>query len=81
MDGFEEAFLLVVEHRDRTTEGRMEINARLEKLERENRWMKKIGIVATVVLSTLIIGGQAKTNKVVEANEFRLVDASRKVRA
>src|SRR6266576_2526528 len=59
----------------------MDINARVEKLERENRRMKKIGIVAAVVVSTLIIGGQAKTNKVVEANEFRLLDASRKVRA
>jgi len=40
----------------------MDINARVEKLERENRRMKKIGIVAAVVVSTLIIGGQAKTN-------------------
>src|SRR5438034_3181178 len=62
-------------------EDSMDINARVEKLERENRRMKKIGIVAAVVVSTLIIGGQAKTNKVVEANEFRLLDASRKVRA
>lgn len=59
----------------------MDINGRLEKLERENRRMKKIGIVAGVVVSTFIIGGQAKTNKVVEANEFRLVDGSGKVRA
>ena len=39
----------------------MDINARLEKLERENPRMKKIGIVAVVVVSTFIIGGQAKT--------------------
>ena len=58
----------------------MDINARLKKLERENRRMKKIGIVAAVVVSTVIIGGQAKTNKVVEANEFRLLDSSGKVR-
>jgi hypothetical protein len=58
-----------------------EIIHRLEKLERENRRMKKIGIVSAVVVSTLIIGGQAKTSKVVEANEFRLVDANGKVRA
>lgn len=43
--------------------------------------MKKIGIVAAVVVSTVIVGGQAKTNKVVEANEFRLLDGSGKVRA
>ena len=59
----------------------MDINARLAKLERENRRMKKIGIVAVVFASVLFISGQAKTNKVVEANEFRLVDDSGKVRA
>ena len=59
----------------------MDINARLEKVERENRRMKKIGIVAIVFVSVLFISGQAKTNKVVEANEFRLLDASGKERA
>ena len=59
----------------------MDINARVEKLERENRRMKQIGLVAALFASTLILGGEAKTNKVVEANEFRLLDASRKVRA
>jgi hypothetical protein len=58
-----------------------EINARLEKLERENRWMKKIGVVAVVFASVLFISGQSKTNKVLEVNEFHLVDASGKVRA
>jgi hypothetical protein len=53
---------------------------RLEKLETENRRMKKIGIVAGIVVSMFIVGGQAKTARVVEANEFRLVDASGKVR-
>jgi len=59
----------------------MDINARLEKLERENRRMKKIGIVGIVFASVLFFSGQAKTNKVVEANEFRLLDASGKERA
>lgn len=59
----------------------MDVIARLDKLERENHRMKKIGIVAAVVVSTFIIGGQAKSNKIVEANEFRLVDGSGKVRA
>lgn len=59
----------------------MDINLRLEKLERENRRMKRIGIAAAVVVSTFIVGGQAKTSKIVEANEFRLLDASKKVRA
>jgi len=59
----------------------MDVNARLERLEKENRRMKKIGIVAIVFASVLFISGQAKTNKVVEANEFRLLDASGKERA
>jgi hypothetical protein len=58
----------------------MDINARLEKLERENRRMKKIGIVTVVFASVLFISGQAKTNKVIEANEFHLVDGAGKVR-
>jgi len=59
----------------------MDINARLEKLERENRRMKKIGIVAIVFASVLFISGQAKTNKVVEANEFVLKDGNGRARA
>ncbi len=59
----------------------MDINARLEKLERENRRIKKLGIVAIVFASVLFISGQAKTNKVVEASAFHLLDASGKVRA
>lgn len=57
------------------------IICRLEKLERENRRMKNIGIVAAVVVSMFIVGGQAKTSKVVEANEFVLKDTNGKVRA
>ena len=53
-----------------------EINARLAKLERENRRMKKIGIVSIVFGSVLFISGQATTNKVVEANEFVLKDGN-----
>src|SRR5215468_410461 len=59
----------------------MDTNARLEKLEKESRRMKKIGTVAIVFASVLFVSGQAKTNKVVAANAFHLVDASGKVRA
>ena len=59
----------------------MDINARAEKLDRENRRMKKIGFVAIVFASVLLMSGQAKMNRVVEANEFHLVDESGKVRA
>jgi hypothetical protein len=62
-------------------EGGMDINARLEKVERENRRMKKIGIVTIVFASVLFISGQEKTNKVVEANEFVLKDGNGRARA
>lgn len=44
----------------------MDIDLRLEKLERENRRMKKIGIVAAVAVSTFIIGGQARPSRTVD---------------
>ncbi len=50
----------------------MDIDARLETLEGENRRIKTLGIVAIVFASVLFISGQAKTNKIVEANEFAL---------
>jgi len=58
-----------------------DISARLERLERENHRMKKIGSIAVIFASVLFISAQSKTYKVVEANEFHLVDASDKVRA
>ncbi len=42
----------------------MDIDARLETLEGENRRIKTLGIVAIVFASVLFISGQAKTNKV-----------------
>ena len=58
--------------------------ARVEKLERQNRWMKRVGIVASVLVAAVTVMGQAQTNKakkVVEANEFHLIDDSGRVRA
>ena len=40
-----------------------------------------MGILAIVFASVLFISGQAKTNKVVEANEFVLKDGNGKARA
>jgi hypothetical protein len=58
------------------------IFARLDVLERQNRRFKRAG--ATIVLlavSATLLMGQARTTKVLEANEFVLKDASGKVRA
>ncbi|SRR5258708_641634 len=59
----------------------LDIHARLEKLERENRQMKRLGIVLAVLASTFFISGQAHINKTIDANEFVLKDGNGKVRA
>src|SRR5260370_23796006 len=55
--------------------------SRVEKLERENRWLKRLGFVAFILAAGLISMGQARTNRVLEANKFLLRDASGQVRA
>jgi hypothetical protein len=57
------------------------IFARLDALERQNRRFKRIGttIVLLAVSATLLMG-QARTTKVLEANEFVLRDPSGKIR-
>lgn len=60
------------------------LNTRLQKLEAQNLRMKKIGIVTILFASVIVLSGQAKTgsiSKVVEANEFRLIDAKGRSRA
>jgi hypothetical protein len=55
---------------------------RLEKLERQNRRMKQIGIVAVIIAaSVLLMGQKAAVNRTVEANSFILRDNSGKERA
>lgn len=45
--------------------------ARVENLERQNRWMKRAAIAALVLVAAVAVMGQAQTNKVIEANGFR----------
>jgi len=57
---------------------------RLDKVERENRWLKRAGVVALAVIAAVVLMGQAtatKVAKVVEAEEFVLRDASGTVRS
>jgi hypothetical protein len=56
------------------------LNARVEKLEKQNHRMKAMGIVVAVIVAAIFVGGQDKTNKVIQANEFQLIDASGNVR-
>jgi len=54
---------------------------RVEKLERENRWLKRLGFVAFMLAAGLISMGQARGSRIVEASKFVLKDASGQVRA
>jgi hypothetical protein len=56
---------------------------RVERLERQNRWMKRMGVAAILSAGVLLVSGQAKvdTKKTVDANEFVLKDTNGVVRA
>jgi len=56
---------------------------RVERLERQNRWMKRMGVVAILPVVAFLVSGQANvdTKKTVEANEFVLKDTNGVVRA
>src|SRR6516165_8010218 len=54
--------------------------ARVEQLEKQNRWMKRAFITVLLFVAATVVTGQAVTNKVITANEFRLVNSSGKVR-
>ena len=57
------------------------ILTRLERVERENKWMKQIGGFALVVLLSVPLLGQAASKNIVKAEEFVLVDKDGKERA
>jgi hypothetical protein len=55
---------------------------RLEKLERHNRRLKRAGALALVVVSAVLLMGQAAPkSRIVEAEEFVVKDSSGKMRA
>lgn len=56
----------------------------MERVERENRWLKKAGVAALAVIAAVVLTGQAtppKPPKVVEADEYLLRDRKGNVRA
>jgi hypothetical protein len=58
-----------------------DLSERLEKLERENHGLKRAGLVALALTAVLLLTGQARSNRVLEANRFVLRDSSGQVRA
>jgi len=60
------------------------LGKRLSRLERENRWLKRIGGITLLGVAAVVLMGQAaprKVTKVIEAEEFILRDGTGKVRA
>lgn len=57
------------------------ITERVQKLERENRWLKRAGLSVLMLAAAALLMGQARPSRTVEANEFVLKDAVGKVRA
>jgi hypothetical protein len=59
------------------------ILSRLEQVEKENRRMKQVALGVTVVACSVFMMGQARPNpnKIIEAENFVVKDASGKVRA
>ncbi len=62
---------------------------RVDKVERENRWLKRAGVIALAVIAAIVLMGQAasklappgKPGKVVGAEQFIVHDARGGVRA
>jgi len=53
---------------------------RVEKLEKQDRRIRCVAFVALVLVSTILLMGQARPTRVVEANAFLLKDATGKLR-
>jgi hypothetical protein len=58
-----------------------ELGNRISKLESQNRRSRQIGAATLVVLTLLVIMGEASSRKTIEANEFVLRDGNGTVRA
>ena len=57
-----------------------DLDARIAKLEKENRMLKRVGLVGAVAVACIVLMGQA-SKKTIEANEFVLKDDAGQVRA
>ena len=54
---------------------------RVNKLEVQNRRLKLAGLAVVIMASAVLLMGQARSSRAVEASEFRLIDANGKTRA
>ena len=54
---------------------------RVNKLEVQNRRLKLAGLAVVIMASAVLLMGQARSSRAVEASEFRLIDTNGKTRA
>ena len=54
---------------------------RVNKLEVQNRRLKLAGVAVVIMASAVLLMGQARSSRAVEASEFRLIDTNGKTRA
>lgn len=57
------------------------ILVRLEKLERQNRRLKRGAVAVLIAISALLLMGQGRLSRTIEANKFVLKDADGRARA
>jgi len=57
------------------------VTERLERLEQENRRLRRLGLAAAAIMGAALVMGQSPAKRSLEANEFILRDASGSVRA
>jgi len=58
----------------------IEVFGRLERVEKENRRLRRIGLVVTILAGSLMLMGQAPRNSTVVAEKFVLKDVGGRVR-
>lgn len=54
---------------------------RVEKVEKQNRRLKQIGLGVAVLAGAVLLMGQARSNRTIEAEKFVLKDANGRIRA
>lgn len=54
---------------------------RLERAERENRALRRVGVLVLIGIAALVVGAQAAGSRVVEAEKLVVRDAGGKIRA
>jgi hypothetical protein len=60
--------------------GDNELVARIERLEKQNRWQKKISVLLSICICAFLLMAQASRNEVVRASRFDVIDSEGRTR-